>query len=126
MHKDQQAAGREHLVSVDGTLIGYHAIDVDKAKEQHSYWEGIDEIIRAYSLINPNEMASIVADNKLQQARATYDTGSNKSGTQRQTVGLPFGLMLALEEYDEELFTNGRKLHEFMRLFPGLRTCRTV
>lgn len=126
MNIDKQTIGLEHVVSSGGVLLGLHTVNAEAAKERYTYWEGVDEIIRAYARIRPGEMAAIVADNRLQQSQNWSATGSNKSGTQRQTVGLPFGLMLVLDEYDPELLTDKKKLHEFMRLFPGLRTCRTV
>ena len=125
MKKDKQGIGHEHVISSGGVLLGVQTINATAA-HRFSYWEGVDEVIRAYAFINPAEMASVIADNRLQQTQNLTATGSNKSGTQRQTLGLPFGLMLALDDYDPELLTDKRKLHEFMRLFPGLRTCRTV
>jgi hypothetical protein len=126
MKKDKQSLGHEHLVTSNGALLGLYTVNALAAQEQYEYWEGVEEIIKAYTRIRPGEMAAVIADNRLQQSQNFYATGRNKSGTQRQTVGLPFGLTLVLDEYDPELLTNKRKLHEFMRLFPGLRTCKTV
>lgn len=123
---DKQTMGREHIVAINGNMLGFNAIDIGAAHTHYDYWDGIDEIIRAYAHLNPAEMAATLADNKMQRDNAINATGANQSGTQRSTIGIPFGLMLYLEEYDAELFTNKRTLHEFMRRYLGLRTCRTV
>lgn len=108
-----------------GLLLGLHKVDAEAA-HQYEFWEGVDMIIKAYTRINPGEMAAILADNKLQRDQNASATGSNQSKTQRSTISLPFGLMLVLEEYEPEIFTNKKMLYEFMRLFPGLRTCHKI
>jgi hypothetical protein len=123
---DKQTIGHEHLVTSNGALLGLHTVNVKAAQDQYEYWEGVEEIIKAYTRIRPGEMAAIIADNRLQQTQNFHATGRNASGSQRQTIGLPFSLTLLLDEYDPDLLTDKRKLHTFMRLFPGLRTCQTV
>lgn len=123
---DKQKSGKEHLVSNKGHLLGIRLIDVDLAKKHYTYWEGIDAIIRAYAQINPQEMAETIASNKMKRDQAAFATGGGKSRAFRQTISLPMGLTLYLEDYDKTLFSNKKTLHQFMRHFPGFRTCNTV
>jgi len=126
LRKDRQAVGREHIVSVGGNVLGYNSIDINSAHQGFDLWDGVDAVIRAYTKINPSEVALVLADNKLQRQQAASSTGSNKSGTMRSTISLPFGLMLKLDELEPTLLTDKRTLYEFMRRYEGFRTCRVI
>lgn len=126
MKRDKQKVGEEHIVSVDGRMLGFHTIDVSTARQFYGLWDGVDAIIRDYAKVNPAEMAETLASNKMKRDKAFSDTGAGKTNVFRHTISIPMGLMLYLEEFEPTLFSNKKTLHEFMRRYKGFRTCRTV
>lgn len=126
MKKDLQKSGEEHIVSIDGRMLGFHTIDIDAARALYGLWDGVDAIIRAYAQVNPSEMAETLANNKLKREQLWRDTGGGKSRVMRGTISLPLGLTIYLEQFEPTLFKNKRTLHEFMRRYKGFRTCNTV
>lgn len=126
MKLDKQTSGHEHIVAVDGVMLGFHAIDIEAAKRQYGLWEGVDAIIRAYTQVNPQQMAETLANNKLRRDQLASSTGSWKTKTYRGTISMPLGLTIYLEQFEPTLFKNKKTLHEFMRRYKGLRTCNIV
>lgn len=115
-----------HVYKPDGSLAGLHSIDVEKAKKVYGYWEGIDAIVQAYTLIHPQEMRQTVLENQVIRENNYNQFGAGKSKGIRHGLSIPPGLYNVLNEYDPEMFSDKRKLHTFMKNYKGLRTCKEV
>tara|TARA_Y100000361_G_C10886876_1_gene202085 strand:- start:46 stop:405 length:360 start_codon:yes stop_codon:yes gene_type:complete len=117
----------EHKVyNKDGSLAGLHRIDVDKCKKLYGYWDGIDALVQAYTMVHPHEMRQAVVENQAVREN-NYDAfGAGKQKGLRHGLSLPPGLYHLLNEFDQSLFKDKKKLQKFMRDYKGLRTCKEV
>lgn len=115
-----------HVYKSDGSLAGIHTIDAEKARQLYGYWEGIDAIIQAYTMLNPKEMKQTVIENQAIRENNYDKFGSGKSKGFRHGLSIPHGLMNTLLDYDENMFTEKKNMQEFMRRYKGLRTCKEV
>jgi len=118
-----------HRYNADGELEGLYTVDGKKAREVHgnsNFWEGVKEVIRYYTEINPSEMKYCTLENSIQRETNKNETGGNDSGSMRQALSLPHGLHLALTDYEPRLFRDKKMRTEFMKRFPHLRTCNKV
>lgn len=130
MAKKVKQAGYEHIIlKDDGEVAGVWTIDGHKVREEFGakkYWEGIDEIIRLYTKINPNEIAVMNVHNQLERDSQNNEFGSNKAGAIRYALSLPYNLLLVLKDYDKDIIQDKKKRQTLMRRHPQLRTCHTV
>jgi hypothetical protein len=114
----------EHIVrNPDGTFKGVYVVNVAQHTEN---WDAVDEAIREYTQIHPMETQAIVVQNAAIRNSNYTKFGSNKGKTMRHGASLPPGLYFKLQQIMPDLFTNKRKLHHFMKVYKGFRTCDTV
>lgn len=128
--KKVKQAGYEHVtLKQDGEVAGVYTIDGHKVREVFGvkrYWEGVDEIIRLYKEINPNEIAVMEVHNQLERDSKNNEFGSNKAGAVRHALSLPYNLLLVLKDYDKDIIQDKKKRQTLMKRHPILRTCQTV
>ena len=127
MHKS--IGNESHVYSNAGELQGLYTIDGAEARRKfgnNKFWEGVDEIVKLYKEINPSEFKAAIIEN----TNIKYDNknkhGSNDSKSMRQALNLPYGLYLALTDYEVTLFRNKKTREAFMKRFPALRSCESV
>jgi len=127
MHKQ---TGQEHWVLDDkGNLKGLYSLSGEKARNLHgakNYWEGVDQIIREYAQVHPQEIKEQRIENQLTKDNNFNEYGSNQSGSFRQALELPVGLYNVLWEYDDQIFNNKKTLHTFMKRYPIFTTAKTL
>lgn len=119
----------ENHVYKNGELAGLFTIDGFKAREEFGnarFWEGVTEMIRLYTEINPNEMKMALIENQTIIADNKDKFGGNESRSMRQALNLPYGLYLALIDYERTLFRNKKTRTAFMKRYPALRSCSVV
>lgn len=128
--KRGKMVGEEHInFDAHGNVLGLFTIDALKAREHYGakrYWEGVRELIREYTNLNPIEMQLVIEENTLSRDQSFDEFAGSTAGTFRQAITIPVGLLNLLEQYDPTIITEKRTRHEFMRLFPMLRACRTI
>jgi hypothetical protein len=116
----------EHWVlDKNGEISGLYVVDTTLMQDSCS-WDAIDQAIREYSAIHPNEMRLQVIDNAKRVMENTTKTGSNKSKTMRLGVSIPVALMFKLQQIMPDIFEDKRKMQKFMKKYKGLRTCEHV
>ena len=115
-----------HVYNKDGSLAGVHSIDIEKCKKLYGYWEGVDAIVQAYSMLHPQEMRQTVIENDAIRDNNYNKFGAGKSNGLRHGLSIPAGLFHALNDYDRELLKDKKKLNQFMKNYKGLRTCKEV
>ena len=118
-----------HVYNTKGELEGLYTIDGAEARRvfgDKKFWQGTDEIIRLYQQINPSEYQYTVAENSLTKQDNKNSFGSNKDNTFRQALSIPYGLYLALIDYEPTIFRDKKKRTNFMKRYPLLRTCEKV
>lgn len=125
-----KTVGLEHVNYDDrGNIAGLWQIDGNKVREHfgvRKYWQGIDEIIKLYTEMHPNEMAAMTFHNKLEQNDKNKDTGASTSGSYRHALSLPYNLLLVLKDYDKNIISDKKKRTALMKRFPNLRACKVV
>lgn len=130
MPKKSKAVGSEsHVYKEDGQLDGLYTIDGAKARQefgQSRFWQGVDEIVRLYREINPNEMAAADYDNMDRKLNNNKSTGANDSGSFREVLKLPAGLYYTLIDYEPKIFRDKKTRHQFMKRYPALRSVEVV
>lgn len=130
MSKLRKQIGEEsHVYDSLGNLQGLYTIDGREARRvfgEKRFWEGVAEIVRLYTQINPNEMKVADWENTAIRVENKNKYGSNETKSMRQALNLPHGLYLALTDYEPTLFRNKKTRTEFMKQFPVLRTCDVV
>lgn len=71
-----------------------------------------------------------INQNKAIREMAKNDHGSNEDKTLRFAVSMPPRLLMFLEQYfenhNDKLFNDNKELHEFMKEFPALCTCKVI
>lgn len=126
----KKAVGYEHIkVGDSGDLEGLWLIDGHKVREHfgdRKYWQGVDEIIRRYTEINPLEMATAKAENDAVKKENRNSFGSNNSGSFRHALNLPYGLLLVLKDFDKDIIQDKKKRQSLMKLYPNLCACEIV
>lgn len=79
---------------------------------------------------NIDHMMGGIRQNKVLREIAENDYGSTKDKSLRFAVSMPPRLLRVLEDYfakhGEKLFTDKKELHEFMKAFPALCSCKVV
>jgi len=79
---------------------------------------------------NIDHMKGGIRQNKILREIAKNDYGSNQDKTMRFAVSMPPRLLMTLEKYfdghNEKLFNNQKELHDFMKAFPALCSCKTI
>lgn len=115
-----------HVYKKDGSLAGVHSIDIEKCKKLYGYWEGVDAIVQAYTMLHPQEMRQTVLENGAIRENQYDKFGAGQSKGFRHGLSLPPGLFHALREYDPELLKEKKKLNQFMKNYNGLRVCKEV
>jgi len=130
MAKRSNKAGNEsHVYHDDGQLAGLYTIDgveVRRVFGNKKFWQGVDEIIRLYREINPNEMKYAQVENESIKADNKNKFAGNESGSMRQALNLPYSLYLTLIDFEPTLFRNKKTRTKFMKRYPLLRTCKVV
>lgn len=116
----------EHIVrNVDGTFKGVKVVDLT-GMEYTDNWDAVDQAIRDYTDINPTETRAVIVQNAAIRNSNYTKFGSDKEKTMRHGASLPPGLYFKLLQIMPDLFTNKRKLHHFMKVYKGFRTCDTI
>lgn len=118
-----------HVYNEDGDLQGLFLIDGVEARKVYGnkrFWEGVDEIVRLYTELNPNEMQGAVVENASIRTNNLNRFGGNESKSMRQALNIPYGLYLPLLDYEKTLFRNKKTREAFMKRYPHLRSCDTV
>lgn len=130
MAKKVTKSGYEHIKLKDsGDIDGLWLIDGHKVRDVFGakrYWEGIDEIMRLYKEIHPNEWQDMVIHNQLEKDDSKNATGSNQSGAVRHALSVPYPLYLVLHDYDDQIIKDKNKRHLLMKRYPVIRACQTV
>lgn len=130
MPKKSKQVGYEHLnVKDDGDVAGLWLIDGHKVRETFGvkrYWQGVDEIIKLYTQLHPNEMQITSVHNQLDRDDKNNEYGSNTSGAVRHALTIPYNLLLVLKDYDRDIIQNKAKRTAFMKRYPQLRACKVV
>ena len=118
-----------HIYNVKGELEGLFTVDGKEARRvfgNKRFWEGVTEVISKYSEINPSEMKYAQLENQATRVDNINKFGSNESGSFRHVLNIPYGLYLALIDYEPRLFRDKKTRTEFMKRYPQLRTCEQV
>ena len=117
----------EHLTFKNGEVNTIAFVDIKKTKGI-DIWIKIDEVIRDYTELHPREVWT-----HLQYNKAVKETRHNAMGTSRNNasnmrwgISMPMGLAFKIQALDYEFFENKKKVHKFMKRYPGWRTCKTV
>lgn len=130
MAKKVKQAGHEHVNLHDnGDIAGLWLIDGHKVREHFGakkYWQGVDEIIRLYTEIHPNEMQVMGVHNQLERNDAKNQYASNQEGSVRHALSMPYQLYLVLVDYDPQIIKDKKKRAALMKRHPNLRACQTV
>lgn len=128
--KKSKVVGEEsHVYDEHGNLEGLYTIDGKEVRRvfgDRKFWEGVDEIVRLYTQINPTEMAVVTAENYQTRQDNKNDFGSDKHNVYRHALSIPHGLYLALIDFEQTLFRNKKTRERFMKRYPNLRSCNTV
>lgn len=127
MHKS--IGSESHVYDAKGDLQGLYTIDGAEARRvfgNKRFWQGVEEIVRLYKQINPGEMQAAVIENTNIKFDNNNQYGSTKANTYRQALNLPYGLYLALIDYEPTMFRNKKTREKFMKNYPALRSCETV
>ena len=118
-----------HVYNAKGELEGLYTIDGAEARKvfgNKKFWQGVDEIIRLYQKINPSEYQYTVTENAITKHDNKNSFGSNSDNTFRQALSIPYGLYLALIDYEPTIFRDKKMRTSFMKRYPLLRTCEKV
>lgn len=118
-----------HVYKKDGELAGLYTIDGAEARRvfgNKKFWEGVDEMVRLYTKLHPNEMKTATVENNQIKFENKNRHGSNDSKSMRQALNIPYGLYLVLIDYEVTLFRNKKTRTAFMKRYPHLRACETV
>lgn len=100
---------------------------VDTKKFSHQgVWERIDEVIRDYSEIHPNEMRMLVLENRMISEERKNGFASTGNKSMRWGASVPPGLMFKLETVEPRLFADKHLFHAFLRKYKGFRICKVV
>ena len=119
----------ENLVFKNDDIAGLYTIDGFEVRRVFGikrFWQGVDEIIRLYGELHPNEMILTKVDNELTKKENMNDFGSSTTGAHRKALSLPAGLLLVLKDYEPTIISNKKTRAQFMRRYPHLRACNTV
>jgi hypothetical protein len=126
----QKQSGQEHWVLDNkGNLKGLYALSGQKALDvygKRDLWQAVDQIVRQYAQIHPNEIKEQRIENQLTRDNTFNEYASNQTGTFRQALEIPVGLFNVLFEYESTLFTNKKTLHEFMKRYPIFTTAKSI
>ena len=121
---------QEHwVVDKKGNLKGLYSLSGTKAQEiygKRDIWKAVDEIIRQYAMVHPNEIKEQRVENMLTKQNNFNDFASTESGSFRQALEIPVGLFNILVEYENTLFTNKKTLHTFMKRYPLFTTAKIL
>ena len=120
------APGMEHLeVDEHGRIVGVYTIDTDKLEGLDS-WDAIDQAIKEYAAIHPNEIRLQMIQNQETRKNQYSKFGSGKTKAMRHGISIPVALMFKLERIMPDLFSDQRKTRLFMKKYKGFRTCQEV
>lgn len=108
-----------------GGLAGLYRLDPSKA-EGIDVWAKIDDVIRAYTKIHPNEMQMLVMENQYISKTRRTESASSKSKSLRWGASIPPALLFNLEVVEPNLFFDKKLFHKFLRKYKGFRICKTV
>ena len=79
---------------------------------------------------NIDHMMGGIKQNKTIRETAQNEFGSTEDKSLRYAVSMPPRLLMTLEQYFEDhndkLFNDNKELHDFMKAFPALCTCKVV
>lgn len=130
MAKKTKELGKEsHVYDKGGNLEGLWTIDGAKAREEFGnkqFWQGVDQILRLYREINPNEMDRADYENIDKKLNNKTATGASKTGSMREAINIPYGLYLVLIDYEPRIFRDKKMRHSFMKRYPALRSIEVV
>jgi hypothetical protein len=98
-------------------------ITPDKAQDM---WGVIEGLVQDYIRIHPQEVREVIEAVKVLRRETRSDTGATKNKSLRYGMCLPLGLELIIKRHYPEVFSEKRKFHKLMRLFPGFRVARKV
>lgn len=113
-----------HIYNKEGDLKALKVIDT--AKTTGDRWERIDQTIKDYITLHPNEMRMLVMENKAISNSRLNDYASDKSKSIRFGASVPFGLMVLLEQIEPFLFTEKELFYRFIKKYKGFKICKTV
>lgn len=82
-------------------------------------WAMIEGLIADYTMLHKEEMGAFMHGMKYVRASKRNSTASNKTKTMRHALCVPFELHLLLKKWAPDLFTDKKKRHKFMKLYPG-------
>ncbi len=89
-------------------------------------WEKIEEIIRDYTKLHPEEMKAqlelIATLRRLQYNKFA----SSKSNSLRWGISLPTGLLITIKKFYPEVFAEKKEMEKFMRKFRGFTVCQKI
>lgn len=118
-------APEEHWdLDENGNLRGLHVID-PKLATGADIWDKLDEVIRDYAKVNPNEMRLHLMEVASVRLDLNNELGTSK-GQLRWGVSIPPGLYFRIQALEPDIFNNRDMYHKFMRKYPGFRICRKV
>ena len=100
-------------------------VDTDEYENSNS-WTAIDQAIKEYTVINPNEIQLQMVSNAQKRHDNLTEWGSGKTKAMRQGVSIPVALLFKLERIMPDLFKDRKLTREFMKRYKGFRTCETV
>lgn len=129
MPKSKVAGTESHVYNAQGDLDGLWLIDGAKARQEYGnskFWEGMDEVIRLYREINPNEMDRADYENIDKKLKNTKKTGASKTGSMREAINIPYGLYLVLIDYEPRIFRDKKLRTAFMKRYSALRSVEVV
>lgn len=125
----KEIGSESHVYNKAGELEGLYLIDGKAARQafgDSKFWEGVEEVVRLYTQINPGEIQAAIIENTNIRFENNNKFGSDSAGVFRQALNLPYGLHLALTDYEPTLFRNKKTRQAFMKRYPKLRSCETV
>lgn len=89
-------------------------------------WDKIEELIKDYAKLNPDEMVRQLEAIKYARRVQMNDTASSKAKSLRWGISLPAGLLLLIKKFYPEVFTERREMRKFMRKFRGFTICQKI
>ncbi len=121
----EQVIGKEHWNVDNGDFKGLWAINPEMAQGA-DIWQKIDEIVIAYSKLNPGEVFLTILENKAESARLMHETGKTKGGTMRYGAAWPLGLWVKIKQLAPDLFLNKKNFHKLLRKYPGFTIAKKI
>lgn len=89
-------------------------------------WKNIDNIIRDYTQLHPNEMELHLLEVKHARNTRLNEYGSDRKKNIRWGMSIPVALMFKIEARYPQFFADKRNYNQFIKKYKGFRTCKII